>query len=119
MGKVDDNKLSKRNALLKTAFDLFAEKGFAKTTISDIVEKAGLAKGTFYLYFKDKYDLRDKLIAYKGNRLFEETFQEMRKLNLGSFEEEICFITDYIIDRFQKQHDLLQFVAKNTLVGCF
>ena len=39
MGKVDDNKLSKRNALLKTAFDLFAEKGFAKTTISDIVEK--------------------------------------------------------------------------------
>ncbi|EGN33643.1 hypothetical protein HMPREF0988_00155 [Lachnospiraceae bacterium 1_4_56FAA] len=26
MGKVDDNKLSKRNALLKTAFDLFAEK---------------------------------------------------------------------------------------------
>ena len=36
MGKVDDNKLSKRNALLKTAFDLFAEKGFAKTTISDL-----------------------------------------------------------------------------------
>ena len=56
MGKVDDNKLSKRNALLKTAFDLFAEKGFAKTTISDIVEKAGLAKGTFYLYFKDKLE---------------------------------------------------------------
>ena len=119
MAKDDDNKLSKRNALLKTAFDLFAEKGFAKTTISDIVEKAGLAKGTFYLYFKDKYDLRDKLIAYKGNRLFEETFQEMRKLNLGSFEEEICFITDYIIDRFQKQHDLLQFVAKNLSWGVF
>ena len=56
MGKVNDNKLSKRNALLKTAFDLFAEKGFAKTTISDIVEKAGLAKGTFYLYFKDKLE---------------------------------------------------------------
>ena len=48
----------KKNALLQTAFDLFRDKGFAKTTISDIVSDAGLAKGTFYLYFKDKYDLR-------------------------------------------------------------
>ncbi len=119
MGKVDDNKLSKRNALLQTAFHLFAEKGFAKTTISDIVDKAGLAKGTFYLYFKDKYDLRDQLIAYKANRLFEETFQEMKYTEMNSFEEEIRFITDYIIERFQKQHDLLQFVAKNLSWGIF
>ena len=65
MGKVDINKKQKKNALLQTAFDLFRDKGFAKTTISDIVSDAGLAKGTFYLYFKDKYDLRDKLIAHK------------------------------------------------------
>ncbi len=61
MGKVDDNKKLKMNTLLQTAFDLFTGKGFAKTTVSDIVNQAGLAKGTFYLYFKDKYDLRDKL----------------------------------------------------------
>ena len=67
MGKVDINKKQKKNALLQTAFDLFRDKGFAKTTISDIVSDAGLAKGTFYLYFKDKYDLRDKLIAHKAS----------------------------------------------------
>ena len=55
MGKVDDNKKLKMNTLLQTAFDLFTGKGFAKTTVSDIVNQAGLAKGTFYLYFKDKY----------------------------------------------------------------
>lgn len=59
MGKVDDNKKLKMNTLLQTAFDLFTGKGFAKTTVSDIVNQAGLAKGTFYLYFKDKYDLRE------------------------------------------------------------
>ena len=70
MGKVEDNKKLKMNTLLQTAFDLFTGKGFAKTTVSDIVNQAGLAKGTFYLYFKDKYDLRDKLIAFKASQLF-------------------------------------------------
>ena len=54
MGKAETNKKRKKNALFQTAYELFTDKGFAKTTISDIVNKAGLAKGTFYLYFKDK-----------------------------------------------------------------
>ena len=58
--------------LARTAFDLFRDKGFAKTTISDIVSDAGLAKGTFYLYFKDKYDLRDKLIRSEERRVGKE-----------------------------------------------
>ena len=99
MGKVDDNKKLKMNTLLQTAFDLFTGKGFAKTTVSDIVNQAGLAKGTFYLYFKDKYDLRDKLIAYKACQ--------------------ILFLTDYIIDRFQKQQSLLKFLSKNLSWGVF
>ena len=53
MSKVDLNKKEKKNALLQTAFELFTAKGFAMTTISDISSKAGLAKGTFYLYFKE------------------------------------------------------------------
>ena len=48
MSKVDDNKKQKESTLLETAFHLFTGKGFAKTTISDIVQQAGLAKGTFY-----------------------------------------------------------------------
>ena len=51
MGKLESNKKKKKNALYTTAFDLFTTKGIAKTTISDIVESAGVAKGTFYLYF--------------------------------------------------------------------
>ena len=54
MGKVADNKKLKMNTLLQTAFDLFTGKGFAKTTVSDSVNQACLAKGTCYLYFKDK-----------------------------------------------------------------
>ena len=113
MGKVDDNKKQKMNTLLQTAFDLFTGKGFAKTTVSDIVNQAGLAKGTFYLYFKDKYDLRDKLIAYKACQLFDDAHKQLEGTEINSLEEEILFLTDYIIDRFQKQQSLLKFLSKN------
>ena len=66
MGKLELNKKRKKSALYNTAFELFTTKGLAKTTISDIVENAGVAKGTFYLYFKDKYDIRNKLILTTG-----------------------------------------------------
>ena len=94
-------------------------KVFAKTTISDIVNKAGLAKGTFYLYFKDKYDLRDRLIAYQAGKLFEDAHKELDKKEINSFEEEVLFLTDYIIGRFEKQHSLMQFIAKEPVLGHF
>ena len=93
MGKVDINKKQKKNALLQTAFDLFRDKGFAKTTISDIVSDAGLAKGTFYLYFKDKYDLRDKLIAHKAGQLFADAHRALLDQKFNSFEDQITFIS--------------------------
>ena len=119
MSKVDDNKKQKESTLLETAFHLFTGKGFAKTTISDIVQQAGLAKGTFYLYFKDKYDLRDKLIVYKANQLFDDAHRALEKANVSSFEDELLFTTDYIIERFQKNHFFMEFIAKNLSWGIF
>ena len=49
MGKLDTNKKVKEDSLLNTAFSLFTTKGVSKTSISDIVNNAGVAKGTFYL----------------------------------------------------------------------
>lgn len=119
MGKVDDNKKQKKDTLLQSAFDLFTGKGFAKTTVSDIVKEAGLAKGTFYLYFKDKYDLRDKLIAFKAGQLFDEAHRELDKADVQDFDSEILFVTDYIVGCFQKQQPLLRFLAKNLSWGVF
>ena len=56
MGKIESNKQQKQTSLLNTAFQLFTTKGVNKTSIAEISQQAGIAKGTFYLYFKDKYD---------------------------------------------------------------
>ena len=71
MSKVDENKQQKRESLLDSAFQLFIEHGFSKTSISDIVHNAGVAKGTFYLYFKDKLDIRNHLIAHEAGQVFK------------------------------------------------
>ncbi|CAB50369.1 TetR/AcrR family transcriptional regulator [Pyrococcus abyssi] len=46
-----------RDKLVKAAKRLFAEKGFYRTTVDDIVKAAGVAKGTFYLYFSSKEEI--------------------------------------------------------------
>ncbi len=119
MGKVELNKKQKNTTLLKTAFDLFTEKGFTKTTISDIVNRAGMAKGTFYLYFKDKYDLRDKLIIHKTGQLFGNAHDALMESSVEGFENQMIFIIDHIIDRLEKNHSLLQFISKNLSWGIF
>ena len=73
MGKVDENKHQKMDALFQSAYDLFLNQGIEKTSISDIAKKAGVAKGTFYLYFADKYEIRDRLIARTASFSREHT----------------------------------------------
>ena len=51
MGKVDENKQQKEDALFRSAYNLFMSKGISKTSIHDIVQDAGVAKGTFYSLF--------------------------------------------------------------------
>ena len=47
----------KRDAILRAAIDVFAERGFFNAQVADIARAAGVAAGTVYLYFKSKDDL--------------------------------------------------------------
>ena len=119
MGKLDAKKKMKADSLLNTAFELFTSKGISKTSISDIVDKAGVAKGTFYLYFKDKYDLRNKLISHKSSQLFESASAALEKSGITDFDESFIFLIDHIIDDLDKNHSLLNFISKNLSWGIF
>lgn len=112
MGKLELNKKKKEDALYNTAFELFTTKGPNKTTISDIVEKAGVAKGTFYLYFKDKYDIRNKLASHKTSDLFYDAYQAVRQNQIEGFSAQLHFMIDHILDALEKDYQLLIFVSK-------
>ena len=68
--KIIENKKIKENNLLQAAFNLFTKEDITNVSVNDIVKNAGVAKGTFYLYFKDKYDIRNHLIAHKASKVF-------------------------------------------------
>src|SRR5215204_3400775 len=47
----------KRDAILRAAIDIFAERGYFNAQVADVARAAGVAAGTVYLYFKSKDDL--------------------------------------------------------------
>lgn len=49
--------MDKKQEIIKSALNLFCEKGFSETDIDSVAKGAGVGKGTVYLYFKDKKDL--------------------------------------------------------------
>ena len=114
MKKSEEKKIQKRNALLKSAYELFTTIGYHKTTIMAIALKAGVAKGTFYLYFKDKEDIRDALIVAKSSQILRSALDAMNQSGQSLPPvEKLIFLVDYIIDVLARDIALLRFVSKN------
>jgi len=54
---------SREGAIVAAAAEIFNDRGYGKTTISDIAKKSGVADGTVYLYFKNKEDIARGVLA--------------------------------------------------------
>ncbi len=119
LGKLSEKKRLKMESLLNTSFDLFITKGISKTSVADIAEKAGVAKGTFYLYFKDKYDIKNRLIRHKSGQLFMNAFEAMQKAGIKTIDDQIVFIVDNIVDDLERDRALLNFIHKDLSWGMF
>ncbi|TYT74839.1 TetR/AcrR family transcriptional regulator [Desulfobotulus mexicanus] len=81
MSVTASHKATTRQNILDAAIAIFREKGFQKTRVSDIVSAAGLAQGTFYLYFKSKED-----IAREICRNFMDSFSGIVEADHNIFE---------------------------------
>ncbi|HEY6014490.1 MAG TPA: helix-turn-helix domain-containing protein, partial [Candidatus Limnocylindrales bacterium] len=64
-----DRREATRRTLLDAAMRVFSAKGVAATSVDDIVRAAGLAKGTFYLYFATKDEAVDAVAAAMVERV--------------------------------------------------
>lgn len=75
------------NELLSAAQQLFFEKGYEKTSVTHIIEKVGVAKGTFYHYFKSKEELLDKLVAQFSEKAHAEIIRVIEMDGLNAVEK--------------------------------
>jgi len=58
-----------RQKILSAAEEAFGRSGFFRASISDITRGAGVAQGTFYLYFQNKEDVLGELVRHMGREL--------------------------------------------------
>lgn len=123
MGKIEDKKKMKKEALLDSALQLFTEKGIAETSVSEITRNAMMAKGTFYLYFKDKYEIRDCLIARQTHLIFQQAEKSLadvfEQMTPDKVEDGIIYLVENVIDQFTENPEILRFISKNLSWGIF
>lgn len=112
-------KIEKEKKLCDAAFELFSTKGVKETSIEDIVKGAGVAKGTFYLYFKDKYDIIDRIVLKKTSAIINKAVSKTIEKQFISFEDEIIFFIDYLIEYLRENKRLLKIIHKNLSWGVF
>ncbi|MFC4402890.1 TetR/AcrR family transcriptional regulator [Gracilibacillus xinjiangensis] len=62
----------KKERIIEISMKLFADKGFHATSIQEIVQKADVSKGAFYLYFESKDDLLIAIFDYYATIVFEK-----------------------------------------------
>lgn len=121
-----EQKEAKKQRLVDAAYDLFMQKGFHKTTIDEIVTQANVAKGTFYLYFKDKSDVMQDIVIRISRKVLLDAYEDIKALSDVCFADRIVHFVDNIIEYFKRNSLVLRMIERNfswpmlqeELMGC-
>ena len=108
-----EQKQEKKQSLLTAARELFIENGVAKTSIDQIASRAQVAKGTFYLYFRDKEDLLQALIYRISCHVLDEAYRVMDSRRTEDFTENVILFADAIIEYFKHNRLQLRLIERN------
>jgi AcrR family transcriptional regulator len=75
----------RREELLAAATRIFAKKGYRAASVSDVIKAAGVARGTFYLYFRSKQDILFAVI---------DDLREQQKIFINQLSRQEAQLTD-------------------------
>ena len=96
-GKRETQSAARREAILTAALDEFAARGFEAARLDDVAKRAGVAKGTIYLYFRDKESLFQELIRVMLAPLV--TIIE----GMGAIDLPLTQLSERIVDLFVRE----------------
>jgi AcrR family transcriptional regulator len=93
--------------LIKTAYEVFSEKGFINTRVSDIAQAAGVSQGTMFVHFESQEAMIEEVIAFYGQKLALRThlfsqshggLAELLRAHLDGIMEFEPFYTQLVIE---------------------
>ena len=99
-----------KKKIVVTAIALFCEKGFDETTMRDMADKAGVALGTYYYYFKTK----EEVILAFYHQTQKEAGEEALKIcrQKGDLREKILKIINYKFEQYKPYRPLLSVLSR-------
>ena len=100
----------RREEFLKTAFELFLEKGYEKTSINDIIKKIGVTKGAFYYYFKSKDEILNVLCMEQAEHFLNIVQQISADGKLSALDKINQIITNVFRYRAAQMENRLKFL---------
>lgn len=95
-----------RELLLDAAERLLASRGICDITVSEITRETGLAQGTFYIYFVDRYDVLKQLVQRRTFKIFEQLHDGIPS-NLGALDR-IRFSVLAILEVWQQYSGVMR-----------
>ncbi|SET35103.1 transcriptional regulator, TetR family [Natronincola peptidivorans] len=90
----------RKKAFLQTALELFYQKGYEHTKITDICEKMDVTKGAFYHYFDSKEDViiaLGKAFTERGTKIINEVFKRDDLTTVEKFNKALVSVNEYKI----------------------
>jgi TetR/AcrR family transcriptional regulator len=93
-----------RQRLLAGATELFARKGYASTTVREIVQAAGVTKPALYYYFRNKEGIYLELMREAKARF--ETLLDSSRKEIGAVRERVLYISEQIFQLFLDQIEI-------------
>jgi AcrR family transcriptional regulator len=102
-----------RNQIWEVAIDLFAEKGFTRTTAEDIAEAAGVSRRTFFRYFSSKDDLMVQAMDTYGDLLtaaIRDCARGQRPLDV--VRAAVLTVAEYVVEQ-PRTRTIMQILEEN------
>jgi AcrR family transcriptional regulator len=108
-------KAERPQEILEAAFTEFSRNGYAMTTLERIAERAGVTKGTIYVYFENKEHLFISMVQ-EFTKAAHETVQEMYESHAGSTAEllraQFSFIYQHIVEDERRREVVRMLIAE-------
>ena len=101
--------------IMDIAWSLFSSKGYEETSVNEIIENTGIAKGTFYYYFKSKEEILDAVIERNMDRQIEKLKTSLNEKDLNAIEK----IKTIIVKNHEPQDDCDNFIGSLHRKGNF
>lgn len=100
----------KKALIMDAAVRVFEEKGLEKTSVRDIMKEAGFGLGTFYLYYDDKNDLKERMVL---DMAMDIIYCAEERVTGEDLNDRFISFVDYIMDYLIAHPFELDLLSKN------